>query len=167
MAVEQTADTDWGVTVEEVSALAPHVTIGEAPAAPVDDTFYIPADRAITVNEVQGFIRDAAARVSLRLANLTRITDAGQLSTVAKAAHDATVNGAAWYLVTAAFPIGQVNDNSAYAEVLRARFETALDTAGGVLDGWVLELANGGGSTQPHTFASSFPATSFPDAFRL
>jgi hypothetical protein len=167
MAVALTADTNWGVTVEEVSALTPQVAIGEDPAAVADPVFY-EADRRITVPEVQGWIEGVAARVSLRLANMSRLTDAGQIAALGKAAHDAVANGAAWYVVTAAHPIGQINDASGYGEILRARYEAALDTAGTQLDAWVVEIENGDGPgvtiTAPSYF---FPTTLFPDGGRF
>ncbi|QKY78960.1 hypothetical protein Jinkies_12 [Arthrobacter phage Jinkies] len=165
MAVEQTAGTEWGVTVEEVSALAPHVTIGEAPDAPVDDTFYVPADRVISVNEVEGWIGDVAGRVSLRLANAGKITDAAQTAAIGKAAHDAVVNGAASYLVAAAHPVGQINDGAGYAALLWSRYETALEGAGTQLDAWLAEIA--ANPAEPVAPSYFFPAALFPDGKRF
>ena len=167
MAVALTADTNWGVTVEEVSALTPQVAIGEDPAAVIDPVFY-EADRRISVGEVQGWIEGVAARVSLRLANASRLTDTGKTSALAKAAHDAVANGAAWYVVTAAHPIGQINDASGYGEILRQRYEAALDTAGTQLDAWIVELENGTGAA-PVISAPSyfFPDALFPDGKRF
>lgn len=164
MAVTPTAGNDWGVTVEEVSALAPHVTIGEAPVVPVDDTFYIPADRKISVNEVERFISDVAGRVSLRLADAGRITDTTRADAIGTAAHDATVNGAASYLVAAAFPVGQSpNSDGGYAAVLWARYETALEGAATTLTGWVDALPPAEASGAVGSF---FPAVMFPDGAR-
>jgi hypothetical protein len=163
MAVPMTADNDWGVTVEEVSALAPHVTIGEAPETPVDDTFHIPADRKITVNEVERFIEDVAGRVSLRLSDLPKITDDARVAAVGQAAHDAVVNGAGSYLVAAAYPAGgQVNSDGGYAAVLWARYESALEGAVTALDAWVVAIVP---DTAGKIF-SAFPAVMFPDGVR-
>lgn len=165
MAVEQTADTNWGVTVEEVSALAPHVGIGDGPAAPVDLVFGKKADRVISTDEVEAFIADVAGRVSLRLSDLGRITDTVRAGAVGKAAHDATVNGAASYLVAAAFPAGAVNSDGGYAAVLWARYESALDLVGTTLDGWVTALPPA--AAAPTGSASGFfPAPLFPDGGR-
>jgi hypothetical protein len=165
MAVSQAAGTEWGVTVEEVSALAPHITIGAAPDQPVDDTFYVPADRVISVNEVEGWISDVAGRVSLRLADLGRITDSARVDALGQAAHDATVNGAASYLVAAAFPAGAgPNVDGGYAALLWSRYETALDTAATTLAGWVDALPPAAASG---AVASSFPAAMFPDGARF
>jgi hypothetical protein len=164
MAVEQTAEANWGVTVEEVSALAPQVTIGTNPAAVVDPVFF-KADRSISVSEVEGWIADVAGRVSLRLADLGKITDEARRATLGKAARDATVNGAASYLVAAAHPLGQTNDGSGYAALLWSRYESALEGAGGVLDGWI-------GAIVPETdtagkAAGFFPTPLFPDGARF
>jgi len=167
VAVIPAADNMWGVSVEEVSALAPHVTIGEAPIVPVDDTFHIPADRKISVNEVEQFIRDVAGRVSLRLSDMGRITDTARLSAVRSAAHDAVVNGAASYLVSAAYPIGgQVNADGGYAALLWSRFETVLGNVGTILDGWLSELPATTPLAEGGAAGYSFPAAMFPDGVR-
>lgn len=166
MAVEMTADNDWGVTVEEVSALAPQVTIGTDPAEVVDPVFY-EADRKITIGEVQGWISDVAGRVALRLANMGKITDANQSAALAKAAHDATVNGAASYLVAAAHPIGQLNDASGYAALLWSRYETALEGAGTQLDAWLIELAETAAAPAVTSPSYFFPDALFPDGKRF
>lgn len=165
MAVDQTADNEWGVTVEDVSALAPHISIGTNPAA-VPDPVFVKADRSISTGEVEAWISDVAGRAALRLANLTRITDETRLTIAGKAAHDAVVNGAASYLVAAAHPIAQTNDGSGYAALLWSRYESALEGIGLVLDGWLLELPpivpalSGTGS-------GFFPAAMFPDGQRF
>jgi len=163
MAVVPAADNDWGVTVEEVSALAPQVTIGTDPAA-VPDPVFIEADHQITVDEVQGWISDVAGRVSLRLANTGKLTDTAQAAAVGKAAHDAVVNGAASYVVAAAHPIGQINDGSGYAALLWSRYETALEGAGTALDAWLVEAAARPVEAVPSYF---FPTAMFPDGVRF
>jgi hypothetical protein len=165
MAVDQTAGNDWGVTVEEVSALAPHVSIGTNPEA-VPDPVFTKADHTISTGEVEAWISDVAGRAALRLANLGRITDETRLNVVGKAAHDAVVNGAASYLVAAAHPIGQTNANEGYAALLWSRYESALEGVGLVLDGWLLELP----AIVPAptgTGSGFFPAAIFPDGQRF
>ncbi|QDK01893.1 hypothetical protein SEA_VIBAKI_12 [Arthrobacter phage Vibaki] len=160
-----TADTNWGVTVEEVSALAPHVSIGNGPAAPVDLVFGKKADRVITTDEVQGFIAEVAGRVALRLADLGRITDGARAGALAQAAHDATVNGAASYLVAAAHPAGAINNDGGYAALLWSRYESAVDLLGLTLDGWIAALP----VTAPAPtgkVSGFFPAPLFPDGGR-
>jgi hypothetical protein len=164
MAVEQTAEANWGVTVEEVSALAPQVTIGTDSEA-VPDPVFKKADRSISTGEVEGWIDDVAGRVALRLSALGQITDETRLTTIGKAAHDATVNGAASYLVAAAHPVGQTNDGSGYAALLWSRYESALEGAGLVLDGWIVEID--GKVDTAGTAAGFFPPALFPDGVRF
>jgi hypothetical protein len=166
MAVEQTAGTNWGVTVEEVSALAPHVSIGTTPDTPVDPVFGRPADRRISVDEVEQFIADVSGRVALRLEGLARITTDTRLTVIGKAAHDATMNGAASYLVAAAHPAGQTNDGTGYAALLWVRYESALDGAFTALTGWLTELP----PVVPEptgAISGFFPAPMFPDGGRF
>lgn len=165
MAVEQTADTNWGVTVEEVSALAPQVTIGTNPA-PVPDLVFVKADRSISRVEVEGWISDVAGRVSLRLADSGRITETARKDRIGQAAHDAVMNGAASYLVAAAHPIGQTNDGSGYAALLWSRYESALEGVGAVLDVWISELP----AKAPDVSGAAtgnFPDAMFPDGQRF
>lgn len=164
MAVIPAADNDWGVTVEEVSALTPQVSIGADPSEVIDPVFHIEADRRITVDEVQGWIGGVAARVSLRLANASRLTNPAQTAALGKAAHDVVANGAAWYVITAAHPVGQINDATGYGEILRQRYEATLDTAGTQLDAWVTELADRPVVSAPSYF---FPDALFPDGKRF
>jgi hypothetical protein len=165
MAVEQTAEANWGVTVEEVSALAPQVTIGTDPEAPEADPVFFKADKQIATSEVEGWIDDVAGRVALRLSDLGRITDEPRLNTIGQAAHDATVNGAASYLVAAAHPVGQTNDGSGYAALLWSRYESALEGVGLVLDGWIIEID--GKVDTAGTAAGFFPVPLFPDGVRF
>ena len=163
MADEPSAENGWGVTVEEVSALAPQVTIGEDSTAEPDPVFK-KADRSISTGEVEAWISDVAGRVSLRLANLGKITDTAKLTALGKAAHDAVVNGAASYLVAAAHPIGQTNANDGYAALLWSRYESALEGAGAVLDGWIIDLPAG---DVTGAAAGYFPEPMFPDGARF
>ena len=162
MAVEQTADTEWGVTVEEVSALAPHIAIGANPEA-VEDLVFIKADKSISVGEVETWISDVAGRVSLRLADIGKITDEARLTVIGTAAHDAVMNGAASYLVAAAHPVGQTNAGEGYAALLWSRYESALEGAGTVLDLWIGQLPVAAVSG---TGTGNFPEAMFPDGAR-
>lgn len=165
MAVDMTAGTNWGATVEQVSALAPQVTIGTDTTLTVDPVFY-QADRRISVSEVEAWIGDVAGRVSLRLSGLSRITDTTRAATLGKAAHDAVVNGAASYLVAAAHPAGQTNDGSGYAALLWSRYESALDGAGAMLDSWLVEIL-AATDAPVHMVGGFFPAVLFPDGARF
>lgn len=164
MAVEQTAALNWGVTVEEVSALAPHISIGTDPEA-VPDLVFKKADKSISRTEVEAWISDVAGRVSLRLADLGRVTAEDRLKTIGKAAHDAVVNGAASYLVAAAHPVGQTNAGEGYAALLWSRYESALEGAGTTLDGWIVEIDGKVDTTG--VVAGFFPTALFPDGVRF
>lgn len=115
----------WGVTVEDVSALAPHVPIGEAPAN-TDPVYGGRADRRITENEVEQWITDVSARADVALARRSQLNEADQ-SRIAAAVKGLVANGAAAYLVAAAFPAkAGLNDNTSYSAQLEARFNLGL-----------------------------------------
>lgn len=131
--------TTWGATVDEVSAVAPHIgliTSSTEPAGPVDDVFGESTTGKITRAQVQSWIEDIAARIELRLSKLSRIVvDSPARSVLTRACHDLTVTGAASYLVAAAFPSNAgINGDSSYAGLLWARFESGLDDLAAQLD---------------------------------
>jgi hypothetical protein len=87
---------------------------------------------------------------------------------VGLAAHDAVVNGAASYLVSAAYPVGgSVNGDGGYAALLWSRYETALETAGATLDAWLTD-PNVVPVPEPEAgrIGYAFPVTMFPDGAR-
>lgn len=127
---------DWGVTVDHVSALAPHIPIarnvsgGTAPAPPARDDVYKNSNtRIITENEVVEFIADVSSIVRGRLLRAARLPESSPFHAYLATAGAAVVkNGAGHYLVAAAFPINAApNANTSYAEVLRLRFEEGLN----------------------------------------
>lgn len=155
----------FGVRVEEVSALAPMVTLG---AHVGTDPVYNEADRSITRADVEAWIQAVSARVDLRLANRSRITDAPRTRLLTAAAHDAVVNGAASYMVAAATPTrASLNDPGAYDAVLWSRYESALDEAAATLDGWIDELGGNDPSATVGHMSGNFPPPMFLDAFRF
>lgn len=120
----------WGVTVDEVSALAPHITIKADAATPLTDdpVFGATQPRAITVSQVESFIEDVASRVDIRTIRATAILDTSAVDKVDQARHDLTRNGAAAYLVAAAFPAkAGLNDQSSLSAELWNRFTSGLD----------------------------------------
>lgn len=145
------------------------VTLGAARETETEtDSVYDPAERAITRGDVEGWISAVSARVDLRLALRSKITDAARTSTLRAAAHDAVVNGAASYLVAAATPTrASVNDAGAYDAVLWARYESALEGAAAALESWL----DGGVSDDPSGISArmsgNFPPPLFPDAMRF
>ncbi|WNM67255.1 hypothetical protein SEA_WYBORN_12 [Arthrobacter phage Wyborn] len=164
----------WGATVDEVSALAPHIGLYDdstVVAEPVDDVFGETAAGKVSRADVEGFITDVAGRVSLRLYRLARIVPASPTYDVlAQACHDLTVTGAAHYLVAAAFPaMAGVNDATNLAGLLWKRFEDGLDDLVAQLD----QIIADGDSTAVLPNArvigagsGNFPAPLFPDGIR-
>ena len=120
----------WGVEVDEVSALAPHITIKANPAEPLTDdpVFGATMPRAILVSQVENMIEDVASRVDIRTIRKVALTDPVIVQKIEKACHDLVVNGAAAYLVAAAFPAkAGLNDQSSLSAELWQRFTTGLD----------------------------------------
>ena len=162
---EPTPET-WGVSVDEVKALIPHVTITEtAPAPPSGDAAWEGnKQRHVTEEQVSGWIVDVAARVSLRIHRRSRITDATMTATITAAAHDLTLNGSGNYMVSAAFPAkAGVNDNTNYSSELWRRFTEGLDELDTAIDEWLVDNENtpAGGSTGE--IVGSFPEPRFTD----
>lgn len=173
---------EWGVTVEQVSTLAPHIPIqkkqapapGEPPAyalPALDPVFKNANTRIITEDEVLGFIETVTAIVRGRVLRASKLPDtAPYLAYLAAAGAGVIANGAAHYLVAAAFPLkAGTNDNTSYAEVLRLRFEEGLaELLKGLAD--ALEDAEGEGALPPgRMFPVVFTPTEirFPDAGRF
>lgn len=161
------APLTWGVTVEEVSALAPHITIKADPAEPLsgDLTFGATVPRAVTVSQVERFIEDVAARVDMRLLRMALITDQAIKNRIEAGAHDLTVNGAGSYLVAAAFPAkAGLNDNSSLSAELWRRFTEGLEALATAVTEWTDPNSGLPGSThQAGSIEGFFPATKFPD----
>lgn len=159
----------WGVTVEKVSALAPHVGIIDTPPpgdVPADDVFGGEASRHVTRQAVQEWIDSIGALVSAGLRSRSRLVDADLIATVDTAAHDVVLNGAASYLVAAAHPSeASINNQSAYSAVLWQRYVDGLAQLSQNIDAWLVDdgiatrapAGRGGGS---------FPAPLFPDGMR-
>lgn len=120
----------WGVTVDEVSALAPHITIKADAAEPLTDdpVFGATQPRAITVSQVESFIEDVASRVDIRTIRASAIIDPDVMAKIDQARHDLTRNGAGAYLVAAAFPAkAGLNDQSSLSAELWNRFTSGLE----------------------------------------
>lgn len=163
--LESAALGAFGVSVEEVSALAPMVTIGRAEEEP--DGVFEAAGPAVSKGDVEGWITAVSARADLRLGNRSKLTDETRKSALTAAAHDAVVNGAASYLVAAAMPTrASLNDPGSYDSILWSRFESALESAAQSLDDW-LDAGVGGGAVGGVEIGGAFPETSFPDGMRF
>lgn len=160
----------WGVSLGDVVRLAPQVSVLDGDATggtPPRDAEYGTPERVITSDDVLRYVRDVAARVTARVVAL-QLDAAGLGDALTAVAADAVKNGAAAYLVDAAFPARSgVNDLSSYGQVLWARYREALDELQALAD---MVKARGGavgedGQPAPILPASSaFPPTVFPDA---
>ncbi|QKY79776.1 hypothetical protein SEA_BUMBLE_10 [Arthrobacter phage Bumble] len=161
---------EWGVNVEAVSALAPHVTIHDtsSPEAPADPVYSSPSVRRITRGQVEGWISSVSARVSGRLWRLPELPeDHPARPGILVAAQDVVANGAAAYLVDAAFPAKAApNENTSYGAVLWARYNDGLAELEGRI-GIVLDaLRPGGAVSGPAAASSESPPPLFPDSIR-
>jgi hypothetical protein len=152
----------WGVTVEDVSALAPHVPIGEAPANVTADPVYGGrADRRITADEVQQWITDVSARADVALARRSQLSAEDQ-SRISAAVKGLVANGAAAYLVAAAFPAkAGLNDNTSYSAQLEARFNLGLAEYAAMIES-LIEVAVSPEARMPG-ISGFFPPTRIPD----
>lgn len=173
---------EWGVTVEQVSTLAPHIPIQKKQApAPGEPEAYIPPaldpvfknanTRIITEDEVLGFIASVSATVRGRVLRAAKLPDtAPYLAYLATAGATVILNGAAHYLVAAAFPLkAGTNENTSYAEVLRARYMEGLDELTAALREALEDAETAGelpaGRVYPIAFSS--PEIRFPDRGRF
>jgi hypothetical protein len=161
----------WGVTVEQVSALAPHVTLatGDAPAPPADPLYSNKGIRPITRAQVEGWITAVSARVEGRLWRLAELSDGHPArAALDLEAADVIANGAASYLVDAAFP-GKAapNENTSYGQVLRSRYEEGLAELETRLVAVIEGTLSGGAVRGPEAVSSEFPAPMFPDGIRF
>ena len=138
----------YGVTVAEVRELATHIV----PNASIADPDFGPRRGQITDPMIANWIRLVADSVATRVAMLSRFRDSQtRWGVIEGAARTAVVNGAASYLVAAAFPAkAGTNDQTSYSAELWRRYENELgllvdlgpildadDAAGG--DGGVVE----------------------------
>lgn len=166
------ADTNpptWGVTIEQVLALAPHVGVIDTPApadAPVDDVFGGEASRHVTRQAVEDWITSVGGMVAAGLRRRDLLTDDTLVTALNTAAHDAVLNGAASYLVAAAHPSeAGINNQTDYNAVLWQRYVDGLAQLKLDLDAWLIDegvvsaAADGRGRI-------SAPAPLFPDGLR-
>jgi hypothetical protein len=166
--------TTWGVSVEDVSALAPHIVIANDPGpapdpAPLGDPYNKTTIRKVTRSQVEAFIADITAAVDLRLHLRSRVLDQSYLARLDALAQDTITNGAAWYLVAAAFPVkAGTNENTNYSAELKARYKESLDALDASL---VAFIKVGVGveplSSVPASIRPNFHAPIFPDDMRF
>ncbi|QGZ17113.1 hypothetical protein HYQ19_gp014 [Arthrobacter phage DrYang] len=157
----------WGVSVDDVSALAPHIVItnSEAPAPTgTPDPYNSTTVRKLTTMQVQQFINDITAMVDMRLHERVRITDGVFIAKVAAAAKDIVTNGAASYLVSAAFPMkAGPNENTSYAAELWNRYKLGLEELEKALAAFIKDGEGLAPSTKPSGITGFFPAVRIRD----
>lgn len=155
----------WGVSVDQVKALAPHITITETNTGTpgTDVPFSGNQERRVSTAQVDSFIVDVAARVSLRIHRRSRITNEAMTATITAAAHDLVLNGAGAYMVSAAFPTkAGINDNTNYSAELWRRFTEGLDELAAVIDEWISDNETSG-TGGVGNIVGSFPEPRFTD----
>lgn len=152
--------SEWGVTVAEVAALASHADVTNATAA--DPEFGSANDRRVKTQDVSRWITDVEAVVDLKLRKRTALTADAQ-ERLRAAGKAVVLNGAAAYLVDAAYPARTgVGDNSSYGNVLWTRYKTGLEELAELVDEWVSQGGDDNASTTL-AISSSFPAARFTD----
>lgn len=123
--ITQDTEIRYGVTVRHVRELASH--IGRV-SGTVDPDFGLPRAQ-ITDEQIARWIDLVSDSVASRLVALSRYTsNTGLWAGVLGSARTAVTNGAAAYLVSAAFPgRAGVNDQSNYSAELDARFQREME----------------------------------------
>lgn len=154
----------YGVTLEDIQALAPYVTVS-ASTPTQGDPYQDVNGRTVTPEEATGFIASVASRVAGHVLAASRIPETHPFWVFLRtAAADAVKNGAASYLVAAASPesASQVESQS-YAAVLWARFEDALADIDRAIKRAGDDVDDAAAAGTPH---GSFPAPLFADERR-
>ncbi|ALY09860.1 hypothetical protein SEA_JAYCOOKIE_14 [Arthrobacter phage JayCookie] len=161
----------WGVSVDDVSALAPHIVITNAEAPPTGgtpDPYNATTVRKLTNQQVQKFINDVTAMVDMRLHERARITDEVFTAKIAAAAKDIVTNGAGSYLVAAAFPMkAGPNENTSYGAELWNRYKYGLEE----LEKAIADFIKAGDGIvvveKPSSIAAFFPPVRIRDDMRF
>lgn len=158
----------WGVTVQEVLDMAPHVVLAAPPAGDAGIWANSQAGKTSTAQVTQ-WITDVAAMVDLRLRKRSKLTDASLVSRVERGAHSITVVGAAATLVSAVYPTkAGINEQASYSAELWARYNRELETLTDAIDEWITEgdTSDGSGPAKG-TISGNFPAPAFPDGMNF
>lgn len=162
---EPSTSQSWGVTVQQVERLAPHITVytGDVPDTP--DNVYGKTQRRITHADVAGWIEEVGSTVDIRLIRRATLTPSAQ-ERIAGLAKAATAVGAGSYLVAAGMPNkAGVNENSSYSAELWKRYETMVDSAVAAIDS-LLDNPNDAGEENVHLggkVGASFPPVTIGD----
>lgn len=162
----------WGVSVDDVSSLAPHIAItnSDTPPAlpPVSDPYNASTIRKITSAQVEAMIHDVGSMVDVRLFKRHRVRNDAFMTAITEGMKDIITNGAGSYLVAAAFPVkAGVNENTSYSAELWRRYKEALEALEKALDKFIKD----GVDVEPIPGAAGrvagfFPAPAFRDDMR-
>lgn len=130
-----------GVSVKQVLALTPHVTLSKAPdspapAPPGEDVWgSSKVDARPTTEDVESFITDVTNGVGMRLLRLAYLTNPTVAETLRASANSVIVVGAAATLISAVYPTkAGLNDQSSYSAELWARYNIELDKTQAALE---------------------------------
>lgn len=160
----------WGASVEEVSALAPHVGIvglNNNPPAPVDPVYGGEATGRIQKAQVEEWIAQIDARVSIRLHRFPRLKEGTRRSVLKEHCKGLVCLGAGALMVAAAHPSqAGINDNTSYAGKLWQQFLEGLDELEKALDGIIDDGGDDVIVVYAGTISSSFPRPVFRDRMR-
>lgn len=161
---EASTSQSWGVTVQQVERLAPHITVYSVDVPDTPDNVYGKTQRRITHADVQGWIEEVGSTVDIRLIRRAGLSEdaQGRIAGLAKAA---TIVGAGSYLVAAGMPNkAGINDNSSYSAELWKRYEAMLGSAVEAIDA-MLEGPEGGdaGVHRGGKAAATFPPVTIGD----
>lgn len=154
----------WGVTVEEIGALTPHITIyAQDINDPAGDLRFGASQRRILRSEVEQWITDVSAMVDMRLFRRTSLPLDAQ-TRIAGAAKAIVVNGVGSYLVAAAMPNkAGINENSSYSAELWRRYQLGLEELVTTIDGWLDVPPPPEGSGPRGQAAAAFPPVRIGD----
>lgn len=153
-------DGVYGVTVGHVRQLATHVGFNPS----FSDPDFGPVREQITDNAIGQWIILVAESVTARMSALERYrTDTGRWAAATGSARTAVTNGAASYLVSAAYPAkAGTNDQSNYSAELWGRYQAELNFLTSLPIAWTDEdtaAAKATGRTR-----ATYTPSRFPDA---
>jgi hypothetical protein len=157
------SESVWGVTVEEIGALTPHITIYDQDVTdPAGDLRFGASQRRILRAEVEQWIADVSAMVDMRLFRRTSLPLEAQ-TRISAAAKAVVVNGVGSYLVAAAMPNkAGINENSSYSAELWRRYQLGLEELVGTIDGWLVSPVDPPGQSKGQA-AAAFPPVRIGD----
>lgn len=155
----------FGVTPAEVVSLAPHISVSAEPAGSGDLVFG-GSTQKVRTEDVQRWIDQVSSLVDVALSRRS-LLDTAKQATVESAAKTVIINGAAAYLVAAAFPMkAGVNDQTSYSAELEARYRDGLASLVAFLDTWLGPVDPTVVVAAPLPILGQFPPPTFLDSQR-